>query len=306
MEHTRQPLSLLVVGESRPDAELLASSLDEHGHPTRLAFTEDEAGVLDNVSKQLCDLIVVQRTGGRLPALRLLELVRTQRIDVPVIVFSDQHTDEELVQVMREGARDCLGRSDLGRLAASVERELRGAEERRAAAPRSEVLPQEPYRSLVEEIPALVYVAWADEMGSRAYLSPQLQAMTGFKPVEWLAEPDAWARQLHPEDKERVLGEFRQSCTQGHTFLSEYRVQCRDERIAWWHDRGRVVREADGRAKFVRGFVQDITEQKVAAETIRRMRFYDRSPASRTGCCCRIGWPRRSSRAAATASRSPC
>ena len=263
-----------MVGESRPDAELVSASLTAHGHTTRLALAEDEAGVLDHVSKQLCDLIVVQRTGGRLPALRLLELVRTRRIEVPVIVFSDEHTDEELVQVIRAGARDCLGRSELGRLGACVERELRGAEERRAA-PGSEAPPEEPYRSLVEEIPALVYVAWADDLGSRGYLSPQLQAMTGFKPVEWLAEPDAWARQLHPEDKERVLGEFRLSCAGGETFLSEYRVQCRDDRIAWWHDQGRVVREADGRAKFVRGFVQDVTEQKVAAETIRRMRLYD-------------------------------
>jgi diguanylate cyclase (GGDEF)-like protein len=36
-----------------------------------------------------------------------------------------------------------------------------------------------------------------------------------------------------------------------------------------------VVRDAEGRAKFVRGFVQDVTEQKEAADTIRRMRFYD-------------------------------
>ena len=194
---------------------------------------------------------------------------------MPVIVFSDDHTEEELVQLMRAGARDCLGRSALGRLGASVERELRGAEERRTAAPGPEVLPEDRYRTLLEEIPALVYVAWADHLGSRAYLSPQLQAMTGFEPMEWLAEPDAWVRHLHAEDKDRVLAEFRQSCEQGDTFLSEYRVQCQDGRVAWWHDQGRVVRDAEGRAKFVRGFVQDITEQKIAAETIRRMHLYD-------------------------------
>lgn len=275
MEHMRRPLSLLVVGESRPDAELVASALNERGYTTRLLFAEDEAGVLGNVSREPCDLIVAERTYGRLPALRLLELLRTRRIDVPVIVFSAEHTEEELVQVMRAGARDCLSRSALGRLGACVERELRQAEGQSTATPGREAQPEDRYRPLVEEIPALIYVAWADDLGSRAYLSPQLQAMTGFKPVDWLAEPDAWARHLHPEDKERVLREFRQSCDHGQTFLSEYRVHCRDDRIAWWHDQGRVVREADGRAKFVRGFVQDITEQKVAAETIRRMRFYD-------------------------------
>jgi diguanylate cyclase (GGDEF)-like protein/PAS domain S-box-containing protein len=263
-----------MVGESRAEAELVVSSLSDSGRTTGLAFAEDEAGVLDHVSKEHCDLIIVRRT-GRLPALRLLALLRTRRIDVPVVVFSDEHTDEELVEVMRAGARDCLRRSSLGRLGACVEREIRAAEEGRAAVRGREAPAEDRYRALVEEIPALIYAAWADDVGSRAYLSPQLEVMTGFKPVEWLADPDAWARHLHPEDKERVLGEFRQSCARGETFLSEYRVLCRDDRIQWWHDKGRVIREADGRAKFVRGYVQDVTEQKVAAETIRRMRFYD-------------------------------
>jgi diguanylate cyclase (GGDEF)-like protein/PAS domain S-box-containing protein len=258
-----------MVGESRADAELIASTLRERGHPARLAFAGDEKGVLDHLARERCDLIVAQRTGGRLPALRLLEVLRTQRIDVPVIVLSDEHTDEELVEVVRAGARDCIARSALSRLGSSVEREIRGSEERRAAALGHEAAAEDPYRTLVEEIPALVYAAWADDVGSRAYLSPQLKVMTGFEPVEWLAEPDAWARHLHPEDRERVLAEFRRSCAQGQAFRSDYRVLCRDDRIVWWHDKARVVRDADGRAKFVRGFVQDITE------TIRRERFYD-------------------------------
>jgi diguanylate cyclase (GGDEF)-like protein/PAS domain S-box-containing protein len=269
MKHTRQPLRLLVVGESRADANLIASSLGESGHATRLAFAENEAGVLECLSGERYDIIVAQRSGGRLPALLLLELLRKQGIDTPVIVFSDEHTDEDLVEIIRAGARDCLGRRSLGRLRTCVERELRGAEDRRAAATVLETPPEDRHRALVEEIPALIYAAWADDVGTRAYLSPQLQAMTGFEPVEWLAEGDAWARHLHPEDRERVLSEFRQSCMQGQTFLSDYRVRCRDGGFAWWHDQGWVVRDADGHATFVRGVVQDITE------TIRRERYYD-------------------------------
>ena len=192
-----------------------------------------------------------------------------------MVVFSDQHTEEELVEVMRAGARDCLGRTALGRLAACVIRELGDAKGAKPTAPGPAAEPEDGYRPLVEEIPALLYVAWADDLGSRAYVSPQLQAMTGYSPMEWLAEPDAWARCLHPEDRERVLQEFRRSCASGPTFRSQYRVRGQDDRVAWWHDQGRVVRDAEGRAKFVRGFVQDVTEQKEAAETIRRMRFYD-------------------------------
>ncbi len=226
--------------------------------------------MLDNASKEHWDLIIIQRTVTAFP---------------PCVCSSSSARGESTCRSScsrtstprRSSSRSC------GRAPATVSGGPPSAvsalpwsasfgEPRNAAPPpqTAEAPAEDRYRTLVEEIPALIYVAWADDLGSRAYLSPQLQAMTGFKPVEWLAEPDAWARHLHPEDKEQVLREFRQSCAQGQTFLSEYRVHCRDDRIAWWHDQGRVVREADGRAKFVRGSVQDITEQKVAAETIGR------------------------------------
>ncbi len=146
---------------------------------------------------------------------------------------------------------------------------------RRAAPARSEVDAVESYRALIEEIPALTYVAWADEAGSRAYVSPQLQAMTGFTPGEWLAEPDMWVRRLHPEDRERVLRQFRDACSTGGRFTCEYRILDRDGRVVWWRDEGRVLPDPGGKARFVRGFVLDITEQRMAEESLRRLRLYD-------------------------------
>ena len=118
-------------------------------------------------------------------------------------------------------------------------------------------------------------MAWADEAGSRAYVSPQLQAMTGFTPGEWLAEPDMWVRRLHPEDRERVLRQFRDACTSGGRFTCEYRILDRDGRVVWWRDEGRVLPDPGGKARFVRGFVLDITEQRMAEESLRRLRLYD-------------------------------
>ena len=118
-------------------------------------------------------------------------------------------------------------------------------------------------------------MAWADDTGSRAYVSPQLLAMTGFSPGEWLAEPDMWVRRLHPEDRERVLRQFRDACASGGRFASEYRVLDREGRVLWWRDEGRSMPGPDGTARFVRGFVLDITEQRLAEESLRKMRFFD-------------------------------
>jgi len=114
---------------------------------------------------------------------------------------------------------------------------------------------------LIEEIPALTYVAWADENGTRAYVSPQIQAMTGYGPRDWVAVPDMWMRRLHPEDRDQVLQRFREACASGNRFTAEYRVLDREGRVVWWRDEGTVLPSADGGAGYVRGFVLDITSR---------------------------------------------
>ena len=191
-----------------------------------------------------------------------------------VLVRGDAFDVDEVVAFVRAGARDCVRRGDVGRLKAAVERERREAVTRPPSR-RGDADLGDRYRALIEEIPALTYVAWSDDSGSRAYVSPQLLAMTGFSPGEWLAEPDMWVRRLHPEDRERVLRQFREACAAGGRFASEYRILDREGRIVWWRDEGRALPGPDGKTRFVRGFVLDITEQRLAEESLRKLRFYD-------------------------------
>ena len=84
-----------------------------------------------------------------------------------------------------------------------------------------------------------------------------------------------WVRRLHPEDRERVLRQFRDACATGGRFASEYRVLDHQGRVVWWRDEGRVLPGPDGKARFLRGFVLDVTEQRIAEESLRRLRLYD-------------------------------
>ena len=196
---------------------------------------------------------------------------------MPLVVVSDVIAQGELVALMRAGARDVVSRRELERLPGIVQRELEEAAARRSRreeeARRRET--EERHRAMIEEIPALTYIAWADDVGARAYVSPQIRAMTGFSPGEWLAEPGIWERQIHPEDRERVLAAYRASCASGGAFSAEYRVLDREGRMRWWHDEGRVLAGGDGRARFLRGFVLDVTDRKLAEETLKRLSTHD-------------------------------
>src|ERR1044072_2690054 len=56
------------------------------------------------------------------------------------------------------------------------------------------------YRILVEQIPAVVFMAFLDKGISEAYVSPQIEAMLGFTQAEWLNDPVRWVRQIPPDD----------------------------------------------------------------------------------------------------------
>ncbi|HSD66801.1 MAG TPA: EAL domain-containing protein, partial [Vicinamibacteria bacterium] len=264
-------MKVVVVGDAHAAALKVGSDLEQGGYEPALFLAPDEAD-LQRIAPD-CELVLAWTDATGVPAGRVLELA-AQHGFPPVIAYAEAFTEDDVVRLVRAGASDCVRRGDHARLIAAVERERSRAGARRPGE-RQDAEAGDRYRALIEEIPALTYVAWADDSGSRAYVSPQLTAMVGFTAGEWLSEPDMWVRRLHPEDRERVLRQFRDACASGGRFASEYRILDREGRVVWWRDEGRVMPDLDGKARFVRGFVLDVTEQRLAEESLRKMRYFD-------------------------------
>ncbi|MEP6903644.1 MAG: PAS domain S-box protein [Actinomycetota bacterium] len=126
------------------------------------------------------------------------------------------------------------------------------------------------YRILVEQIPAVVFIAFFDKDFGEAYVSPQIEATLGFKQEEWLSDPVRWYQQIHPEDKERWSTEAAQMFLTGEPLRSVYRVLARSGRVVWFHCEVKMVRHEDGRPWFIHGIGFDITEQKYAEEALSK------------------------------------
>lgn len=124
------------------------------------------------------------------------------------------------------------------------------------------------YRTLVEQIPAVVFVAYLDEGKSHAYVSPQVEAALGFSQEEWLEDPILWYRQIHPEDKSRWSSEVAEMLVGGKSLKSAYRVLSREGRVVWFRCEAKMVRHPDGTPWFVLGVGFDITELKEAAQAL--------------------------------------
>jgi PAS domain S-box-containing protein len=125
------------------------------------------------------------------------------------------------------------------------------------------------FRTLVENIPAVTFIAPLDESVPELYVSPQIEQLLGFSQKEWLEDPVLWHRQLHPEDRERWNRQFAPTCASGEPFDSVYRFVAKDGRIVWVHGSASVVRDADGMPSFLQGVAFDITSIRAAEQALR-------------------------------------
>ena len=128
------------------------------------------------------------------------------------------------------------------------------------------------YRTLVEQLPAAIYVQNAgneDRLGSMAYVSPQIEAQSGYPPEAFIEDPDLYTKIIHPDDHARVLAEDELTERTGEPFQMEYRVVKPDGSVVWLRDEARLIRDQEGRPRFWQGIQIDVTARKEAEEALR-------------------------------------
>jgi PAS domain S-box-containing protein len=117
------------------------------------------------------------------------------------------------------------------------------------------------YKALVEQIPAVVFMAILDGGISEAYVSPQVERVLGFTQEEWLDDPIRWYQQIHPDDRNRWSVEAAELLTTGKPLKSVYRVIARDGRVIWFRCEASLVHR-NGQPWFIHGVGFDITDLK--------------------------------------------
>ena len=197
------------------------------------------------------------------------EHVVTQCI-VPVFVgpawwgflgFDDCHAGREWSAVETDALRAAAGA-----LGAAIEREVAEREGRAA---------ERRFRTMIEQLPAISYVDVLREDAPTLYISPQVEAILGYTPEEWVADSDMWPRVLHPDDRERALAQNERHNETGEPFAMEYRVIAKDGRVVWLRDEAVLIRDERGHPLHSQGVIMDISERKRAEEQVAFLAYHD-------------------------------
>lgn len=155
------------------------------------------------------------------------------------------------------------------RISSALQRAEQEIEERRRTESRLREA-EKRYRDLVEQVPAVIYTAEAGAEGEWFYVSPRIEALTGYTPDEWMANQLLWYSCIHPDDRESAIENEKLAIQEKRQYQTEYRFMKKDGSMIWIRDESLNIPEKNaGKENVVQGLLLDVTAQKRAEEELQ-------------------------------------
>ncbi|RIE17591.1 PAS domain S-box protein [Candidatus Cryosericum septentrionale] len=273
-------LRIIIIEDSPDDALLVVREVEHAGYAVQAQRVQIAEELRDALAQGTPDLVLADYSLPHFSATEGLATLKETGLDVPFIVVSGSIGEEVAVQVMKDGAADCVMKEHMSRLGPVVQRELREADERKHKrdAERALAESEKRYRLLVESQTDLIIKT--DPKGRFLYASPTYCALYGKSPQE-LAN-SSYELVIHPDDISSVA-----DATAG-LFHPPYscRYEARSMTVGGWRwIEWNAHAELDSQNTVVAlvGSGRDITDRKQAEEALRESEenfrhFLDDSP----------------------------
>jgi PAS domain S-box-containing protein len=260
---TLTDLRILLVEDSPEDAELLLLELQQGG----LELECERVDTLSETSAALqrggWDVVLADYNLPGFTALDVLELMRSHRIDLPLIVVSGAIGEETAVQAMKAGVQDYVLKQNLSRLGATILREVEDARRNR----RRDALLRESERRYRRIVDLANEGIWVLDDGARTtFVNERMASMLGYAYEEMVGKPvDAF---LFEEDVADHRARFERRRL-GVAEQYERRYRHKDGRTIWTLATASPLFEPDGRFLGSFGMYTDNTQRKGAEQALR-------------------------------------
>ena len=263
---TNRTITVLLIEDIAADAELIQSALADAGDSSfRIEWVVSLAAALERLAREGVEVILLDLALSNGQGIAAFDQLIHAAPNALILVLSGT-TDEEIVhQAMQLGAHDAFSKSHID--AHWLPRALRYVIERqttRVALGKSEAR----FRAISDGSPLGIFVA--DALGGCVYTNAAYHKISGLSLDQTLGTN--WSMAIHPEDRERVLAEWRISAQSLEPFQTEYRFQQEDNSVVWVRVNSAAMRDDQGIGRKLFGLVQtveDISERK-ASEAVMR------------------------------------
>jgi PAS domain S-box-containing protein len=120
---------------------------------------------------------------------------------------------------------------------------------------------------LLNNIPAVVFKGYID--GSVDFFDQKIEALTGYPRQDFESRQRVWTDLVLEEDFEAIKQAFVQGLKTDKSYVREYRIRDRNNRLLWIQERSQIVCDKSGKVKYVSGIFFDITSRKQTEESLQ-------------------------------------
>jgi PAS domain S-box-containing protein len=257
-----QPLRVLLIEDSKDDAELVIHALRRGGFEPQYDRVTTARELQRALKEQAWDVALCDYNLPELDGRQALTIVNGLQPDIAVIFVSGIIGEETAAELMRSGAKDYVRKDNLVRLNSAIERELKAAEIRQGQRKTGEKLEYERklLRHLMDGIPDAIYFKDAERRYTRLNAAELRilnadceENVTGRREDEFM--PPGRAASRRAED-ERLLatGEPLADCLES--------FEQADGSVMWFSENRAPLRDESGAVIGLAGIRRNVTQLK--------------------------------------------
>ncbi|MBS1230831.1 MAG: putative signal transduction protein containing a rane domain, an and a domain [Proteobacteria bacterium] len=256
------PISVLIVEDDAADVRLIKDALAGTGSsPFLLDWVTHLSAALERLAGGGIDVVLLDLTLPDAQGIDAFDRVFDAVPGALILILSSASNEDVARQALRRGAQDYFVKAHVD--AYWLPRALRYAIERRDARDRLQDS-EARFRAMSDASPLGIFVA--DAQASCVYTNAAYHTISGLDFEQALGSN--WMKAIHPEDRPRVLAEWRAAAMGEEPFQTEYRFLRDDRSVVWTRVSSAPLlygRHFNGRVKTV----EDISERKAAEFRLR-------------------------------------
>lgn len=255
-------ISVLIVEDDEADALLIKDALAcTGGSPFCLEWVMQLSSALERLARGGVDVVLLDLTLPDAQGIDAFDRVFAAAPEALILILSTDNDEEIARQALLGGAQDYFVKAHVD--AYWLPRALRYVIERRDARDRLQDS-EARFRAMSDASPLGIFVS--DEQASCVYTNAAYHTISGLSFEQTLGSN--WMKAIHPEDRQRVLAEWRAAAMGEEPFQTEYRFLRADRSVVWTRVSSAPLldgRHANGRVKTV----EDISARKAAEFELR-------------------------------------
>jgi PAS domain S-box-containing protein len=256
----KSSLRVLHLEDDPSDAELIPEKLAADGISCRVTRVETEVDFIASLEQGGFDLILADYTLPSFDGLSALKIAQQRRPHVPFIFVAGTLRDDLAIEALKIGATDYILKTRLSRLAPSVKRALREAQERAELNHAEDALRRsEAYLAEAQRLSLTGSFGWNVSSGE-IYWSQETFRIFEFEPTTKVAI-QLIVERTHPEDRSTVQQLIERVSREKNGFDFEHRLLMPDGSVKHLRVVGRPSIDESGNFEFV-GAVTDISNRK--------------------------------------------